>query len=231
MVAEIEDRADTSFVDGELAGNTEYFYQVVVMTERGEEIYSEETSGIFHPLLATWSLDEMLEDIRPNQLFVRLYAEPGERIVALILGEERANGGGQRREGAQVLVLDRQGQLVEQQILLEDSPNFLPRRSAVMALGSGGRRFLGLTPGGSIVDVQGRIAGILAFGTDGKPVVREWELFPGSFPDALSDAQAVVLGEIALQSPERAVLYDNVEVYQEDRLFFTEFLWTSTRQV
>lgn len=78
IVAELEEVTVTSFADSGLVGNTEYFYQVAVVTDRGEEIPSEEVSGSIHPLLATWPLEVEAED------YVRLYAEEEDRITALV---------------------------------------------------------------------------------------------------------------------------------------------------
>jgi len=81
IVAEFEEVTVTAFADSGLQGNTEYFYQVVVVTDRDEEVPSEEISGAFHRLLATWSLE-----VEPGE-YVRLYAEPEDRIAALVAGE------------------------------------------------------------------------------------------------------------------------------------------------
>ncbi|MBI2504929.1 MAG: fibronectin type III domain-containing protein [Candidatus Latescibacteria bacterium] len=67
VVQEKSDIADTSLVDPGLLGNTEYFYQVVVLTERGEEVKSEEQGNAFHRLVDTFPLEGRF---RP---FVRLY--------------------------------------------------------------------------------------------------------------------------------------------------------------
>ena len=53
VAEDIEDITSTTFIDRGLAGNTEYFYQVVVLTDRDERAESVEQSGVFHPLLET----------------------------------------------------------------------------------------------------------------------------------------------------------------------------------
>ena len=103
VIAEIDDISTTSAVDGELAGNAAYHYQIVVLTTLDEEIESEERSGLFHEHLDTWPLD--MEDGE----YVRLYKED-DRIFALISGEERVR----------LLSFASGGQLLEEQVLLEN---------------------------------------------------------------------------------------------------------------
>ncbi len=82
-IAEVEDIAVTSFTDTGLAGNTEYFYRVVVLTEQDEEVESAEQSGMFHPLLETWPLEVEAGD------FVRLYIEEEDRVTVLVSSPNR----------------------------------------------------------------------------------------------------------------------------------------------
>ena len=55
-VATVSNVEDTSYVDGELRGNTEYTYRIVAVTDAGEEVGSEERSGAFHRLVASWEV-------------------------------------------------------------------------------------------------------------------------------------------------------------------------------
>ncbi len=49
VVFETPDPTATTFVDSNLVGATEYYYQVVVRTQRGEEVAGEQRSGAIHP--------------------------------------------------------------------------------------------------------------------------------------------------------------------------------------
>ncbi|MBI2504926.1 MAG: fibronectin type III domain-containing protein [Candidatus Latescibacteria bacterium] len=170
VVKEAADLADTAYVDSLLSGNTEYFYRVVVKTERGEEAPSEEKTGIFHQLLATWPLGE---EAQPAG---RLYVE-GDRIVALV----------SRKNRPWVLSFDPAGRRLEEQKLSIVSPWNSP--VAATSLNAAGQRFLGLSIWGT--------SGILSFEADGQPIVRERPLFTDNFPNR-SEAEKQVLGEISL---------------------------------
>ncbi|MBT3345605.1 MAG: hypothetical protein HN712_18650 [Gemmatimonadetes bacterium] len=50
------DVSDTSFTDAELLGNTQYMYQVDVVTARGETVAGNEEEGSFHALRQTFDL-------------------------------------------------------------------------------------------------------------------------------------------------------------------------------
>ena len=84
------------------------------MTDRGEEIQSEEVSDIFHEWLASWPLD-----VEEGE-FVRLYEDPGERIVALVSGPHQI-----RR-----LLFDSQGTLLDEQTVLLPLPLIEPQTVA-----------------------------------------------------------------------------------------------------
>ncbi len=54
VVWKTEEQTTISLVDSGLVANTEHFYRVVVETERGEEVVSEEVSGTIHPFVKEW---------------------------------------------------------------------------------------------------------------------------------------------------------------------------------
>jgi len=199
VVCEITDRADTSFVDAGLLGNTEYFYQVVVLTEGGEEVPGEEESGAFHRLLATWPLDF------GETVSMRLYAEPDDRIVVLIpIGE--------RIPWVKLLVFDPDGHRLEEQLLTHGCAIYR-EHSWTTVRGPDGKRYLGVADRAA--------AGVLIWEADGTPVRKEQDLFVDAFPDALSGVEATVLGEIALGCIANAA-FDNVVVSAEEGVRFEE---------
>ena len=102
IVAEFSDITLTSAVDDSLAGNTQYEYQVIVLTDLEEEIASGERGGSLHALKDTWPLE--MEDGE----YVRLYKE-GDSIFALIAREQRVR----------LLSFTPDGVLLEEQVLLE----------------------------------------------------------------------------------------------------------------
>ena|GEM_PF-3696782 len=68
VIAEIEERTQTALDDSGLRGNTEYSYEVAVLTKHGAEHLSERRSGTIHALQTMWPLDFDQENV-----FVRLY--------------------------------------------------------------------------------------------------------------------------------------------------------------
>ncbi|MBT3343716.1 MAG: hypothetical protein HN712_30385 [Gemmatimonadetes bacterium] len=55
IMSQSEDLTTTNFEDKGLRGDTHYIYQVVVITTRGEEVASSESSDAFHELLGSWT--------------------------------------------------------------------------------------------------------------------------------------------------------------------------------
>ncbi|MBI2506180.1 MAG: hypothetical protein HYW07_23435 [Candidatus Latescibacteria bacterium] len=130
----MEDLAQTASVDSGLVGNTEYFYQVVVLTEWGEEVESEVKSGKIHALVQSWPLEMDEGD------YVRLYQE-GDGITALVAGKQRVR----------LLIFDPQGTLAEEQTLLDlisgNATDFVgvDPPSVATALSPEGRRYLSMS--------------------------------------------------------------------------------------
>ncbi|MBI3242865.1 MAG: fibronectin type III domain-containing protein, partial [Chloroflexi bacterium] len=201
MIAEKTAIADTSTVDSGLVGNTEYFYQVLVVTARGEELPSQERSGAFHQLLATWSLGAEVQSQG------RLYVEPGDRIAALVYREGRP----------WILSFNPEGRSLEEWKVSVVAPlgEFFSYADGATSLNPEGQRFFGL----SVVNDFG----ILSFEPDGQPLVQERALFTDAFPD-LSDTEKEVQGEISFKNGDAFAggFIDNVRVSADGRELFLE---------
>ena len=205
VVAEITDITSTSVVDDGLIGNTEYVYQVVVLTDLDEEIASEELGGILHPLVDTWSLD--MEDGE----YVRLYKED-DRILALISGMQRVR----------LPSFSSDGQLLEEQVLL-DHPflDIAPQSGALALLPDGTRRLAVASVLGPLGSARG--TQLLAYDADGLPLLRELTVEHEfeSFGPSATEVEGQILIDATLSSP---FLVDNVRLTSGDRvLVFDEF--------
>lgn len=191
-VVVLTDSTQTAYVDSHLLGNTRYTYRVTVTTQRDEEVSSPPASGSIHPLVDTWRLPVEGEGTHTD--YVRLAAEPGGRVDALIVGSHRVR----------LLVLDgADGSVVEDQLLL-DLPFAVSTRSVASTVGADGMRYVTL----------GRLVpGIVAFHPDGTPVLREYAPFAdlGSAED-----QVPLAGEVALVSPlAESGAFRDVRVYAD----------------
>ena len=81
VIADITSAAIVTHIDTGLVGNTDYFYQVDVITDRDEKAEGAEQGGRFHRLEGQWALD-VDEGGR-----VRLYCT-GDTLLALVATEE-----------------------------------------------------------------------------------------------------------------------------------------------
>ena len=212
IIATFADSATTTFVDSNLIGNTEYIYQIAVLTTGDDEVFSEPTSGSFHTFLATWPLDLVGEPFASRE-FVRLYAEPDGRIAALITHHS---------EPVRLLLFDAAGTLLEEQLPMDlaGSAYFADVRYNAVAQAPDGRRFL------SIGAFNGQLPVILHFGRDGQPLLQRRELFAGVIPP-LDEVEGEVLGEIRLERfPDGGEFetgkFDNVLVSTEGNALFEE---------
>ena len=202
-VAELDDRRGRSLVNKELLGSTEYFYRVVVVTDRGEEVESREVSGTIHPLVDSWPLE--LEE----ESFVRLYVEEEGKLTALV-----ADPGGVR-----LLFFDLEGDLLEEQELLVLGRSFLKPRSVATAPDGKGGRALVLTlrprnwPG---------FTGVLLFDREGQPLRERRALFADAFTEPLRGEHAIVPGFVELLGGSPEVAFDNVAVSQGEALLFAD---------
>ena len=176
IVAEITDVATTSFVDTGLVGNTEYRYQVVVVTD--------------------------LEDGE----YVRLYEEE-DRILALISGEDRV----------QLLSFAASGQLLEEQVLLENPGMGIPPHTVALTFLPDGTRLLGLltkpNPG-----LASRMSQLLAYDAGWSPLLREISL-EHDF-ESFGSSAAEVEGQIVFAAGSNAI--DNVRFSSNGRLLIDD---------
>lgn len=78
VVHTVAKQSAATWIDSSLHGNTEYFYEVVVRTTRGEEVHSDELSGGIYMLEATWPIDVV------NRTLVRLAMGRGDTLSALV---------------------------------------------------------------------------------------------------------------------------------------------------
>lgn len=201
IIAEITDLADTAFTDTDLQGNTEYFYQVVVGTQRGEEIASAEHSEDFHQLVDTWTLP------MGQRPLTRLYVENG-RIVVLV-----AQGG----DNFRALTYEATGSLIDEERPL----SFRPSTSLSMAFiptTEGGRLFaLGSVGDRGSSDNNGQFV-LVARERGGEMVRQEHALATNALPNLSAAAQRTVLGEIALGNGE----FSQMEITADETV-----LWNS----
>ena len=179
-VTEFAEKGTVSFVDTGLVGNTGYFYQVVVETDRGEVVGGNEVGGRFHELLDSWPLD-----LEPEE-WVRLYMEGEERLTALVAGPRRVR----------VLFYDLENGFWGEQVLLTnlfDPPfhEWSPSQAVATLLTPEGERLL------SFLSAGGDQVGLLTFGEEGQPIMREETLFAGDF----------------LGLPEYSTLFTKVSVF------------------
>ena len=198
VIAEIDDISTTSAVDGELAGNSGYHYQVVVLTTLGEEIESDERSGLFHEHLDTWPLD--MEEGE----YVRLYEED-DRILALISGEERVR----------LLSFASGGQLLEEQVLLDNPGMGIPPHTVALTFLPDGTRLLGLLTN---PDLASRVPQLLAYDAGGSPLLREIPL-EHDF-ESFGSSAAEVEGQIVFAAGRNSI--DNVRFASNGRLLIDD---------
>ncbi|MEW6751075.1 MAG: fibronectin type III domain-containing protein [Candidatus Latescibacterota bacterium] len=210
------DSALTSFVDSSLLGATEYRYEVVVLTQRGEEVPSGQASGAIHRQVGEWPLDVEGEGISRDH--VRLYARPDGRIAALVTTPRQVR----------LHLYDPQGRLLAGQVVVDevalsidaDVPSIADPRSASAAWSS--------SDGGVLAFAgQGPTTGLAELSADGLLEAEKHELFAGALPEPLTGDERVVQGEIRLV-PCSVVngrshgVYDNVEVSAQGRVLFRE---------
>ena len=215
VVAELTDSTAASWVDSGLAGATDYYYRVAVVTERGEEVVSPEVVGGIHRLVDTWPLELEIAG-RTMAGGVRLYAEPGDRIAVLAVDNR----------SARIVWYGRSHGQIEERHLA-----FIPRRedlfyligdpftpsNMAMGLHPLGMRCLSLSTGGT------GTFGIVPLGADESPVLKEWLPFAGDVAWALDETESTVLGEIRLgAAPGEHALFDQVAVTVAGRTVFAD---------
>ncbi|MBT4611449.1 MAG: hypothetical protein HOC05_15510, partial [Gemmatimonadetes bacterium] len=211
VVEEIDDIAKTDFTDTGLRANTEYFYQVVVVTDRDEQIASTELSDALHRLVDTWALPA--KSFTPS---LRLYFEGG-RIVALV--DQGAQSGVMH-----LWTFDTTGQLLSDENFL----GFAPASTLALAYArtASGRRLFALGNGGPFAThygADGRTGDwdfvLVAQEPDGQLLMREHALSTEGFPALVAEAQRQVLGEVVLLLGGK---YGRVKIATADRVFFDD---------
>jgi hypothetical protein len=217
IVGEIEDSSVTSITDGGLLGNTEYVYQVVVLTERGEEVRSEEVTGAFHQWLRTWPVHQWAFDDWMRE-HIRLEKRLGGGVVVLISTPLPA-----------VRELDGDGNWVDEYpvlgpIGLENMVSMSRAYSVVLAADLGiapdGRRIVSinmptdLKSGGAV-----NYGAAIQYDSQGRPLWQTHEVFRGALSGYEGGDEAVVSGEITLGSMGH---YTNVTVQSVGETFLSE---------
>ena len=225
LVVEVGDIAATSYTDSSLHGNTEYFYQIRVETERGEPILGEEiVATSFHQPVASWPLE------LDEEAFVRLYREEENRLTVLVSSPERVR----------LLFFDTQGTLLEEQVLMEHPLVAITPRSVATARLKDGERYLSLATEQAVIELpaefdnpQRRAAFqpirsplfntyVLRFSAEGQPLRRRRQLFVDDLPTIaesegeIGDAIGFILNDTGPGGGLLAV--DNVEVFRGESL-------------
>jgi hypothetical protein len=191
-VETVDDPAATTHVDTGLAGNTEYFYHIAVVTDRDERASGEELSGAFHAYAGEWPLT-----VEANE-YVRLYWE-GDALAVLLAG----------RRHLRLLRFRSDGTLIDETTLLEGDFLDLNPRSASMVVQADGGRLVTVSMGGTL--------GTLAFDAAGRlDLSTTRPLFDGNLPP-LSAEEATVRSKVSLMSRFHysTVFFDNVKASRE----------------
>ncbi len=203
VAAMVEDRSDTSFVDTGLAGNKEYSYHVVVVTDADELVPGLAKTGTLHGLLHSWPL-EMEEGE-----YVRLYKE-GDDVLALISGENRVR----------LLSFASGGDPIEEQVLLDNPSLAIPPQTVALTILPDGTRLVGLSlESASDASRSFQIPHVLAYDADGAPLLRDHPL-EHNF-ESFGPSAAEVEGQILLHVHDLAFL-DNVRFTSNDRLLIDD---------
>lgn len=214
ILAVLDDRAQTSFVDSNLAGNTQYSYSVVVRTTLGEELTGEPVGGSIHALVDTWELEGDLD-------WIRLFKEPGNRISALMMSGAVPGLGS---DDVLVHVFESDGSLVERFSPYDSVPPFGPIEGILsharaipwatgMTVDSTRRRIFNASSAGPL---------LIGFEADGQPVEKVFELSFPDLPSAFDGEEAVVEGQIMLRGVDQSGAFDNVTVSDPSGVLFEE---------
>ncbi len=202
----IEDIADTSTVDDSLLGNTDYIYDIVVQTDRGEQINSVEMSGGIHQFLASWAITSSTR--RP---FVRLYSQ--DTGVTAVLVDNPAGDG-----RVQVIRYDAQGQVVEHWNIVEASGLF-------RAVGASQHFALATDEEGRSLAVFDRDVGtfeIRSFDQVKLTTDPMIEPFPDALLGQLEGEYGTVLSEIVLLPSRFSDVFSDVAVLRGEEILFRD---------
>jgi len=155
-IAETGSQGDTTFTDTDLRGNTEYTYQVAVLTKGGESIPSPAAIGMFHRLVDSWPIDV------GDGGYIRLHKQDAN-IVALVSESQRIRQ----------ITLDPHGSVLDEQVLLQDRWLDIAPYTVGLATVLDGTRYLGFVVGDRSFDVNRQTAVLLAFDGQGLPISAE----------------------------------------------------------
>ncbi|MEW6754875.1 MAG: hypothetical protein AB1505_28420 [Candidatus Latescibacterota bacterium] len=194
VVKQIADSTRTTYVDSGLAGNTEYFYHVAVVTQQGHAAASEPRGGAFYRLVDTWPLEV------PGMAHARLYTEAGDRIRALAAGTD----------AVRLLQFDPDGRILTDETLFENRLAEWVPRTVGTAVDARGRRLLSGVLAGSAV--------VLA----PEQERAEREVFAGVPPDSIAALAREVAGEVWLRVMRGTAGFDDVAVYRAGELVLTD---------
>ena len=214
VMAELGDSTITSWTDEGLVGAIEYLYQVVVLTQTGMEVASQEITGGIHQLVATWPLNVAISSTGLSLEAVRLYIDPDGRIAALVAGERSVRtcyydrDDGQVAEQVHLAYNERRGGgLVGCHNTVARAVD--PEQQAFLSMATFER--------GS----QFGVNALIPVDTDGMPLVQGSEPFADLFTPVLGSAEATVEGTISLNATGPAH-FDNVAVLVDGQPVFTE---------
>ena len=207
----IPDRDWTHHIDSGLHGNTEYTYQVLVLTEADEVITSQQCGGRFHRRVADWPLE------MAGVAGVRLRATEAGHVEALVSSEDEVR----------MLVYDTEGSHLEDDILYSrqdyvhvPGPRIAPQ-SVCTALGPDGQRFLSLACTDRVL--------VMAFTPGGGVITRDTTLFGMAMPEGVPPEEEVALrvpmweargSDEVLQNAK--VHFGNVDVYSSGQIVWQE---------
>ena len=200
----LPDSAATSWTDSGLLGVAQYSYQVVVVTERGEEVASRQLSGGIHRAVTTWPLHVEGEGILRE--YVRLYSGTDGTVTALSCDQC----------GLSLRLFDPSGHLLAEQVVRTAGQR--NHRSAAIAHTATGERWIATTGEQSPYGQWG----VSLLDANGDPVLQDRVLFADAFTQPLVGEQSSVMGEIALAARGGHAFWDNVAVYSGGDLVFQE---------
>ena len=196
----VEDVGDTTLGDTGLVGVVNHTYQVVVLTQSGEEAPGATASGHFHRQVAEWPLES--DAFFPDSQFARLVLEPGNRIVVTMTTSDRVR----------VLRFNADG--LEEETLIYGA---LSAQAVATALDGQGRR-VATVSAWNLFDHA-----LYRMDQEGQIMFTEREMFAGVLSEPLADEEQVVLGEIELAGIGDGADFSSLEITVGDEVFHEDF--------